>query len=80
MHSVGASQGILGGVESRLSTAITNLGVARANAMAAESRIRDVNVAEEAANLTRLNILQQAGTAVLAQGNQLPSLALQLLR
>jgi flagellin len=80
IYSVGASRGILGGVESRLSTAITNLGVARENAMAAESRIRDVDVAEEAANLTRLNILQQAGTAVLAQGNQLPALALQLLR
>jgi flagellin len=37
-------------------------------------------VAEEAANLTRLSILQQAGTAVLAQANQLPSLVLQLLR
>jgi flagellin len=80
IYSVGASRGILGGVESRLSTAITNLGVARENSLAAESRIRDVDVAEEAATLTRLNILQQAGTAVLAQGNQLPSLALQLLR
>jgi flagellin len=80
IYSVGASRGILGGVESRLSTAITNLGVARENALAAESRIRDVDVAEEAASLTRLNILQQAGTAVLAQGNQLPSLALALLR
>jgi flagellin len=80
IYSVGASRGILGGVESRLSTAIANLGVARENLVAAESRIRDVDVAEEAANLTRLNILQQAGTAVLAQANQLPSLALQLLR
>jgi flagellin len=80
IYSVGASRGILGGVESRLSTAIANLGVTRENLVAAESRIRDVDVAEEAANLTRLNILQQAGTAVLAQANQLPSLALQLLR
>lgn len=80
IYSVGASRGVLGGVESRLSTAIANLGVARENLIAAESRIRDVDVAEEAANLTRLNILQQAGTAVLAQANQLPSLALQLLR
>jgi flagellin len=80
IYSVGASRGILGGVESRLSTAIANLGVARENLIAAESRIRDVDVAEEAANLTRLNILQQAGTAVLAQANTLPSLALQLLR
>jgi flagellin len=80
IYSVGAARGTLGGVESRLSTAIANLGVARENIVAAESRIRDVDVAEEAANLTRLNILQQAGTAVLAQANQLPSLALQLLR
>jgi flagellin len=80
IYSVGASRGVLGGIESRLSTAIANLGVARENLVAAESRIRDVDVAEEAANLTRLNILQQAGTAVLAQANQLPSLALQLLR
>ncbi len=80
IYSVGASRGILGGIESRLSTAIANLGVARENLIAAESRIRDVDVAEEAANLTRLNILQQAGTSVLAQANQLPSLALQLLR
>jgi flagellin len=80
IYSVGASRGILGGVESRLSTAITNLTVTRENLVAAESRIRDVDVAEEAANLTRLSILQQAGTAILAQANQLPSLALQLLR
>lgn len=80
IYSVGASRGFLGGVESRLTTAIANLGVARENLVAAESRIRDVDVAEEAANLTRLNILQQAGTAILAQSNQLPSLALQLLR
>jgi flagellin len=79
IYSVGASRGILGGVESRLSSAITNLGVTRENLVAAESRIRDVDVAEEAANLTRLSILQQAGTAVLAQANQLPSLVLQLL-
>ena len=47
--------------------------------MAAESRIRDADVAAEAAELTRLSILQQAGTAILAQANQQPSLALQLL-
>jgi flagellin len=80
IFSVGASRGILGGIESRLSTAIVNLGVTRENLVAAESRIRDVDVAEEAANLTRLSILQQAGAAVLVQANQLPTLALQLLR
>jgi flagellin len=80
IYSVGAARGALGGIESRLSTAITNLGVAKENYTASESQIRDVDVASEAANLTRLSILQQAGTAVLAQANQLPSLALQLLR
>jgi flagellin len=80
IYSVGASRGALGGVESRLATAVAKLGVAKENLSASESRIRDVDVAEEAANLTRLNILQQAGTAVLAQANQLPSLALQILR
>jgi flagellin len=72
-------RGTLGAAESRLSVAITNLSVARENFMSAESQIRDVDVAEEAANLTRLNILQQAGAAVLAQANQQPSLALSLL-
>lgn len=80
IYSVGAARGVLGGIESRLATAINNLGVAKENYSASESQIRDVDVASEAANLTRLSILQQAGTAVLAQANQLPSLALQLLR
>jgi flagellin len=54
--------------------------VARENFNAAESRIMDVDVAEESSQLTRLSILQQAGTAILAQANQQPQLALQLLR
>jgi flagellin len=53
--------------------------VARENFQAAESVIRDVDVASESAELTRLSILQQAATAVLAQANQQPRLALQLL-
>jgi flagellin len=77
--SVTRNRGTLGAAESRLDTTIRNLMVARENFMAAESRIRDVDVAEEAAVLTRLNILQQAGTAILAQANQQPQLALQLL-
>ncbi len=64
----------------RLTVAIENLQVARENFMAAESRIRDVDVASEAAELTRLNILQQAATAMVAQANQQPGLALQLLQ
>lgn len=79
ISSLTTSRGTLGAAESRLTVAITNLSVARENFKAAESQIRDVDVAEEAANLTRLNILQQAGAAVLAQANQQPSLALSLL-
>ena len=78
--SITRNRGTLGAAESRLDTTIQNLQVARENFQAAESRIRDIDVAEEAAELTRVTILQQAGTAILAQANQQPSLALQLLR
>lgn len=78
--SLASSRGILGAVESRLGVAINNLTVARENFAAAESRIRDVDVASEAAELTRLGILQQAGAAVLAQANQQPAMALTLLQ
>ncbi|MDC0357486.1 flagellin, partial [Oligoflexia bacterium] len=77
--SVTRNRGALGAAESRLEVTIGNLQVARENFKAAESRIRDVDVASEAAELTRLNILQQAGAAVLAQANAQPQLALQLL-
>lgn len=78
--SVTRARGTLGAAESRLEVTINNLAVARENFMAAESRIRDADVASEAAELTRLSILQQAGTAILAQANQQPQLVLQLLR
>ena len=78
--SLASTRGTLGATESRLQVAINSLTVARENFAAAESRIRDVDVATEAAELTRVNILQQAGSAVLAQANQQPSLALSLLR
>ena len=77
--SVNRNRGTLGAAESRLEVTIASLQVARENFQAAESRIRDVDVASEAAELTRLNILQQAGAAVLAQANAQPQLALQLL-
>jgi flagellin len=70
----------LGSVQNRLQVTVTNLQSARENLSAANSRIRDVDVAEESAAMTRNNILSQAGTAVLAQANQLPSMALSLLR
>jgi len=80
ISSLASQRGVLGATESRLQVAINSLTVARENFAAAESRIRDVDVATEAAELTRLNILQQAGSAILAQANQQPSLALSLLR
>ena len=79
ISSLASTRGTLGATESRLQVAINNISVARENFLAAESRIRDVDVATEAAELTRLGILQQAGAAVLAQANQQPSLALSLL-
>jgi len=79
IQSLAQQRGTLGATESRLRVAINNLGVARENFASAESRIRDVDVASEAAELTRLSILQQAGAAVLAQANQQPALALSLL-
>lgn len=78
--SITRQRGTLGAAESRLDTAIKNLQVARQNFSAAESAIRDADVAAEAAELSRLNILQQAGTAILAQANQQPSLVLRLLQ
>ena len=80
LQSMNVLRGSLGSAESRLLSAVSNLQVARENLASAESRIRDVDVATEAAELTRLNILQQTGAAVLAQANQQPQLALTLLR
>ena len=79
IKSLASTRGTLGAAEARLNVAINNLSVARENFASAESRIRDVDVASEAAELTRLGILQQAGASVLAQANQQPSLALSLL-
>ncbi len=78
--TVTQTRGTLGAYQSRLVTSIANLRVAKENFSAAESRIRDTDVAVETANLTRAQILQQAGVAVLAQANQQPQLALSLLR
>ncbi|MFN8542676.1 MAG: flagellin [Candidatus Binatia bacterium] len=78
--NVAQTRGSLGAFESRLLSSITAARVAKENFSAAEGRIRDADVAAETAELTRGTILQQAGTAVLAQANQQPSLALTLLR
>ena len=78
--SIASTRGTIGAIESRLQTAIANLQVANQNFQAAEAQIRDVDVAQETASFTQNTILQQAGVAVLAQANQQPALALQLLR
>lgn len=72
-------RGLLGAYQNRLESTVNNLAVSVENLQAAESQIRDVDVAEETANLTRLSIMQQAGISVLAQANVQPQAALSLL-
>jgi flagellin len=78
--SLGTVQGSVGTLENRLQYAIGLAQTQAVNNKAAESRIRDANVAEESANLTRYNILTQSGIASLAQANQTSSAVLALLR
>lgn len=70
----------LGGIQNRFSSAITSLQTSSENISASRSRIKDADFANESASLARANVLQQAGTAMLAQANQQPQQALQLLR
>lgn len=72
-------RGKLGAVQNRLSSTVRNLATTRENLSASNSRIRDVDVAEESVSMTRSQILMQAGTAVMAQANQVPSMALSLI-
>jgi flagellin len=76
---VSSARANIGSLQNRLQTTIANLATARENLTAANSRIRDVDVASESANMTKANILMQAGVSVLAQANQQPSVALSLL-
>jgi len=70
----------LGATQNRLVVTVSNLQSTRENLSAANSRIREVDVAEESAAMTKNNVLMQAGIAVLGQANQLPSMAMALLR
>jgi len=72
--------GRIGAAQSRLHVAGNYLRIAREGVVAADSQIRDVDVAQESAELTRLQILQQAASGVLAQANQQPQLAITLIR
>ena len=78
--AVSSERSKLGASQNRLEHTISNLGTSAENLQAAESRIRDLDMAEEIMAFTKNNILQQAATAMLAQANQQPQSVLQLLR
>ncbi|WP_132995181.1 flagellin N-terminal helical domain-containing protein [Sporanaerobacter acetigenes] len=80
IETVSAERSKLGAMQNRLEHTIKNLDNTSENLQAAESRIRDVDMAKEMMEFTKQNILQQAATAMLAQANQMPSTVLQLLR
>jgi flagellin len=80
IQQLSQSRAKVGATQNRMTVTVSNLAVTQENLTAANSRIRDVDVASESANLTKSQILSQAGLAVLAQANQLPQSALSLLR
>jgi len=79
MDKINSNRASLGALQNRLSSTINNLGIYNENLEAANSRIRDTDMAAEASELTRTNILTQAGISVLAQANQNTQLALKLI-
>lgn len=79
IEQVSAERSKLGAIQNRLEHTIANLGTSAENLQAAESRIRDLDMAEEIMSFTKNNILQQAATAMLAQANMAPQSVLQLL-
>ncbi len=80
LTQISSTRAQLGAVQNRFSAVVSNLGAAAENFSAARSRIMDADFASETASLTRGQILQQAGTAMLAQANSLPNNVLSLLR
>lgn len=80
IDSISSLRGSLGAAMNRLDSTVTNLGVAIEDLAAAESRIRDLDIADETAELTKNSILQQAAISVLGQANVAPQNALQLLQ
>jgi flagellin len=77
---ISTERGAIGAVSNRLSHTVSNLGNVMSNAAAANSRIADADIASETANMSKMQVLQQATAAVLAQANSAPQLALSLLR
>ena len=80
LSSVADARADLGAIQNRLEHTVNNLAVYHENLASSESRIRDVDMAAEMSNMTRLQILAQSGTAMLAQANQTPRAVLQLLQ
>jgi flagellin len=80
LSKVNAQRANLGSVQNRFQIVISNLQTSIQNTTAAQSQIQDADIAAETANLTRANILSQAGASILAQANQAPQLALKLLQ
>jgi len=80
LDHVSSIRGELGAVDNRLSSTIRNLAISIENLSAANSRIKDVDIATETAELSQRNILMQAGISVLAQANSIPQMALNLLK
>ena len=77
---VDTSRGSMGAIQNRFESTIANLQNVSENLSAARSRILDADIAQETSNMTKQNILQQAGVSILAQANQQPQLALSLLQ
>ncbi|WP_422017175.1 flagellin [Roseateles sp.] len=80
INTVSSQRATLGAAQNRMDQVISNLQISVENQSAAKSRITDADFAQETANLSRANILQQAGNAMIAQANQIPSQVLSLLR
>ena len=80
ISTISGTRGTLGAMQNRFESMISNLQVAVENLTASESRIRDADMAQEMIGFTKNQILQQAGTAMLAQANQIPQSVLKLLQ
>ncbi len=80
LDNVTTARANYGAVQNRFETVVGNLMVTSENLTAARARIMDADFAVETANLSRAQILQQAGTAMVAQANSQPSMVMQLLR
>lgn len=80
LTAISTRRAVIGAFSNRLESVVSNINIKVENISAAESRIRNVDVAKETSNMTRFQILQQAAVSILSQANQAPQLALSLLK